>query len=306
MPNKTTMLGVLTRMKVKMGKYELEMGGPYLTELRDSNDIRHDFGALRQRMDEDGYILIRGFHEREQVLLARSEILRRLSDSGKLDPDSDPEEGVIGPGNKGSMYGGTNTDNPEFLKVVNSPGVLRFFSEFLGGEAITYDYKWLRAVPHGESTGAHYDIVYMGRGTKNLYTLWTPFGDTPIEMGTLAVLLGSHKWEHVRKTYGNMDVDRDKTEGWFSTDPVELVDKYGGRWATTTFEAGDAIFFGMFTMHNSTVNDTDRMRISCDTRYQLGSEPVDDRWVGKKPKAHDAGGGEIKPIEQAKQEWGLA
>ena len=125
-------------------------------------------------------------------------------------------------------------------------------------------------------------------------------------MGTLAILLGSHKWEQVRATYGKMDVDRDKTEGWFSGDPVELVDKYGGKWATTSFEPGDAIFFGMFTMHSSTVNITNRMRISCDTRYQLKSEPVDERWVGKKPKAHDSSDEQVKSMADAKKEWGLA
>ena len=42
-------------------------------------------------------------------------------------------------------------------------------------------------------TGAHVDNVYMGRGTQNLLTIWTPFGENPIEMGTLAVVESSHK-----------------------------------------------------------------------------------------------------------------
>ena len=41
--------------------------------------------------------------------------------------------------------------------------------------------------------GAHVDNVYMGRGTSNLLTIWTPFGDNPIEMGSLAVVENSHK-----------------------------------------------------------------------------------------------------------------
>lgn len=291
-------------MLVQIGTRELPMNGKYLTELRDSNDIRHDIHALRQRMQEDGYILIRGFHNREQVLKARAEIVERLRQDGKLAPETDPAQARIGPGNKGAFFAGTNENFPEFLKVVNSPDVIRFFTEFLGGAAVTYDFKWLRAVPQGENTGAHYDIVYMGRGTPHLYTLWTPFGDTPIEMGTLAVLLGSHKWKKMKDTYGKMDVDRDRTEGWFSNDPVELVDKFGGQWATTSFEAGDAIFFGMFTMHASTVNTTPYMRISCDTRYQLANEPMDNRWIGRKPKGHDSFD-TPRPIAEARKEWDL-
>jgi hypothetical protein len=41
--------------------------------------------------------------------------------------------------------------------------------------------------------GAHVDNVYMGRGTSDLLTIWTPFGPNPIEMGTLAVVESSHK-----------------------------------------------------------------------------------------------------------------
>lgn len=290
---------------VRIGDHDLEMGGRYVKKLRDSTGLKGDFSALRERLEEDGYLFIRGFHPREQVLKARSEILLRLQAAGKLAPGTDPEEALLPPENKGAGLFGTNEDSPEFLKVVNAPAVMDFFAGLLGGPVATYDYKWLRGVSSGDSTGAHYDIVYMGRGTPNLYTLWTPYSDTPMEMGTLAILEGSHRWDHVRGTYGKLDVDRDMTEGWFSKDPVELVDKFGGVWATDEFQAGDAILFGMFTMHSSTVNLTNRMRISSDTRYQLQSEPIDERWIGRKPKGHIPAP-PTRTMEQARKEWGLA
>ena len=37
------------------------------------------------------------------------------------------------------------------------------------------------------------DNVYMSRGSKNLITTWIPFGDIPMEMGTVAVCEGSHR-----------------------------------------------------------------------------------------------------------------
>jgi len=290
-------------MMVTIGAKQLEMGGRYLTELRDANSLLGDPAALKQRLEEDGYLLIRGFHDREQVLRAREEILQRLQRDGKLAPDTEAAEARIGPDNKGAFWGGVNESFPAFREVVDSPRTMGFFAGLLGGEVITYDYKWLRAIPNGGNTGAHYDIVYMGAGTPNLYTLWTPFGDTPIDMGTLCVLLGSHRWERVIATYGKMDVDRDKTEGWFSKDPIELVDKFGGQWATTSFQAGDAILFGMYTMHASTVNVTPYMRISCDTRYQLASEPADARWVGRNPVYQ--GPTNVRPMEEARKKWDL-
>jgi ectoine hydroxylase-related dioxygenase (phytanoyl-CoA dioxygenase family) len=272
-------------MQVQIGNRYLEMGGAYLTELRDSNDILKDAAALNKRMQEDGYLFIRGFHKRDRVLAAREEIIN-MEKAGKKARD---------------VY----DEYPAFLNVVNHPEVMSFFSELLGGEAMTYDFKWLRRISKGGSTGAHYDIVYMGRGTRNIYTLWTPFGDNPIELGTLAILQGSHKWDKFKETYGKADSDRDGI-GWFSEDPVELVEKFGGQWATADFRAGDAILFGMYTMHASTVNQTDNIRISCDTRYQLSSDPVDERWVGKKPTGHQIEQPELhKTIEQARKEWGL-
>jgi hypothetical protein len=297
-------------MKVQIGKRELEMGGKYMTELRDSNDILGDFAALRQRLEEDGYLLLRGFHERERIMRARGDFMRKLQQLGRLDEAYPLEDAVIA-NNKGGMWGaGTEqlkADFPHFLDVVNGPETLDFFGRLLGGPAMTYDYKWPRAVGHGGNTGAHYDIVYMGRGTPNVYTMWTPFGDVPLEQGTLALCLGSQHFEKMKETYGRLDVDRDNVaKGWFSEDPLEIVETFGGRWATTSFAAGDCIIFGMFLMHASLNNTTSRFRISSDTRYQLASEPVDERWVGVKPKGHYAWNKTAaKPMTEARKEWGI-
>ncbi|SFD49158.1 Phytanoyl-CoA dioxygenase (PhyH) [Paenibacillus catalpae] len=296
-------------MELTMGNARLEMGSKYMTELRDANDILDNVEALRTRLKEDGYLLIRGFHDREEVLSARNGILQKLNDMGRLDPNFPVEEGVIASGGKSAMFGGpVNSEDVNmqgFYKLVTQEKVMRFFDRLFGGESMTYDYKWPRAVGNGDFTGAHYDIVYMGRGTKQVYTMWTPLGDIPYEQGPLAICLGSQHFEHMKSTYGQMDVDRDNVElGWISKDPIECVDKFGGRWATAPFDAGDVIIFGMFLLHGSVNNITNRYRLSSDTRYQLKSEPVDERWVGVKPKGHYAWGKETpKPIEEARKEW---
>jgi hypothetical protein len=71
---------------------------------------------------------------------------------------------------------------------------------------------------------------------------------------------------------------------------------------------GDALIFGMFTMHASLNNESDRFRISSDTRYQLASEPVDERWVGDQPLAHYAWHAEpdkVISMEEARSKWGV-
>ena len=296
-------------MKLTIGKHELEMGGNYLSTLREANDDLNDMQKLQARMEEDGYLLIRGLHDVEKVQAARRMLLANLDQNGQISHEYPLDLAVPAPGARGGFLGGSKatTRSPAFLNLVESPEVMGFFARFLQADVLTFDYKWLRVVGPGNFTGAHYDIVYMGRGTQNLYTCWTPIGDVSYDMGPLVVLTGSHRgaeFARVRETYGKMDVDRDHVTGAFSNDAVDMVDRFGGQWQTTEFRAGDALIFGMYTMHGSISNTSNRFRISCDTRYQRADEPVDERWIGVNPPAHYAWmQGETVTMEQKREEW---
>lgn len=302
-------------MKVRVGSQELELGGKYIgTELQDSSGLLGDAQALRDRMAADGYLLLRGLQVRANVLRARDCILRYIQEQGALLPGTKLEDGIVNPEGKPANTMGRRgiTHEPEVRAVLESKEIFDFFGRFLGKPPLTFDYKWLRCVKAPDCTGAHYDIVYMGRGsTANLYTVWTPMMDIPLELGPLAICAGSHRlpgFAKIRETYGRMDVDRDRIGGWFSDDPVEIVEKFGGRWQTTEFHAGDVIVFGMWTMHGSLRNATNRWRISCDTRFQPADEPVDERWIGENPKAHYAWFSEPEkmiPMPQARSQWGV-
>src|SRR5205085_10584007 len=78
-------VGKEAAMTLTMGKRELEMGGPHLGELRDATALRGDPAALRQWMAEDGYLLIRGLHDREKVLAVRHRILAALDANDQID-----------------------------------------------------------------------------------------------------------------------------------------------------------------------------------------------------------------------------
>ena len=295
-------------MKLMMGQDELELGGKYLSTLRDANDLIDDMDAIHRRMDEDGYLLIRGLQNTEKVKAARQVVLDNLKANDQLDLDQPADIGVAAPGKKGRFLGGAKqvTHTPEFLSVVESPEIMKFFEGFLDGPVLTYDYKWLRAVGPGDNTGAHYDVVYMGRGTKSLYTVWTPLGEVSYDMGPLVILVGSHQFDAVKETYGRMDVDRDHVTGHFTNEPIDMVNQYGGQWQTSEFHPGDVIIMGIYTMHGSLNNLTNRYRISTDTRYQLETEPVDERWIGKDPIAHYAWTeGETVSMEEARKQWGV-
>ncbi|MDP6359642.1 MAG: phytanoyl-CoA dioxygenase family protein [Planctomycetota bacterium] len=296
-------------MKITMGEHELDLPGKCFDTMIESNDIYGDAESMRSRMEEQGYLLFRRVLNKDTVMNVRRQMMEVLSEEGLLDENYPAIDGVAKDPAKGGFRGGSNrlTEAPAFVDLVRGGEVIEFFECFLGGEVRTFDYRWLRIAQPGKFTAMHYDVVYMGRGTKNLYTAWIPLGDVPIDEGALAVLEGSHRFERIKETYGQMDVDRDNFQGSFSADPVEIVDRHGGQWKTTFYNAGDLLVFGMFTMHGSLTNLTDRFRLSSDTRYQLASDPVDERWIGENPKSHYAWGKEAAPTptEALRKEWGV-
>ncbi|KAK3776715.1 hypothetical protein RRG08_005126 [Elysia crispata] len=126
-------------------------------------------------------------------------------------------------------------------------------------------------MPKAGFTGAHVDSVYMSRGSPDLMTLWTPLGYTDIEMGVLAVCEASHRlpeFDHFQATCGNMDAEKVslKGTGWFTENPFEIIQKFGGCWKTTDFRAVHVLIFNLRTVHMSTTNTTHFARVSCDTR----------------------------------------
>ena len=293
-------------MAPKMGEHELEWGRD-LTELRESTDIADDPNALRERFEEEGYLFVRGFHDPDLVGAARGDVIAQLEDRGLLDPDEPPERAVIGPDGGGLFIDGPDWEEfSNLYELVEGEAVMDFFASFLEALPITFDYKWGRAIERGGFTGFHYDAIFMGRGTDDLYTLWTPLGDVPIEMGPLVIAPGAERNERLRETYGRMDVDRDVFEAMFSKDPHDAIDVGGGPLATADFEAGDALLFGQYNLHGSLSNQTDRYRISVDTRYQSVEEPVDGRWMGRDPVGHYAWPADDEtPMAELRDEWGV-
>ncbi|XP_065830748.1 uncharacterized protein [Oscarella lobularis] len=318
-------------MKIKIGTTFLELGGPHLKEMQDSSHLMSDPDALRKEIEEKGYLFIRGLHDRQDVLEARRAVLDYIRSCGdeKLDPAYKWEEGVLdsrcGRGCVPFMEGKNRITHSEtVLKVLEGHRVRNFFKMFFREPAKTFDFKWLRAMYNEGFTGAHVDNVYMSRGSSEVCTIWTPFGDVPLEMGTLAVVEGSHKLPGFKKfqsTYGNMDLEAEHLQGsgWFTEDPLEIVERFGGVWKTANFKAGDALIFTLRTVHMSTVNTTHFARISCDTRWLPGSHKADPRFVGDLKQISDLKFGvhaqtakdeadsesNVVTMEQKKAEWGF-
>lgn len=291
-------------MQVEFQRKRMEFPTAQFGHLRDSTDVLADTGELRRRIAADGYLFIRGLIDRGAVLEARRVVLEHLQERGALVAGAPLLEGVMPRAGRGVGMGKRGTHRPEVLRVLEGPELQAFYRRLYAEAPATFGHKWLRAVGNEKFTGSHMDVVYMGRGSERVNTVWIPFGDIPIAQGTLVICEASHRLDsfaRLRATYGASDVDRDRTEGWFSEDPEEILDRFGSRWLTADVRAGDVITFGLHTLHGSTTNTTNRFRISCDVRYQPASEPMDERWAGDSPSGHYAAA--LIPMTEARKQW---
>lgn len=275
--------------------------------LRSSEDLIGDPLALNERLAEDGYLYIKNFLPQDVVQSARMSLLKRLSDGGFLDPNYPIEEGISNVENQPKFMPNLANPNPEVARAVFGPELIGFYTKLFGGPIRHFDYVWVRSLAKAVGTPPHCDLVYMGRGSQQLMTCWVPYGEISLEESPLMLLEGSHKQSERIKNYLTRDVDaycenkpkQVKTVkvdgGWYhsgslSNNSISLREKLGGRWLTAQYQPGDFLTFPMNMVHASLDNQTNKVRLSTDTRYQLASEPIDERWIGENPPAHGKAG----------------
>ncbi|MEO7598554.1 MAG: phytanoyl-CoA dioxygenase family protein [Opitutus sp.] len=287
--------------------HELEMTDDKVGLLRDSSDAADDFEELRRRAAEDGYLYMKGYLDRDEVLAARASLTDRLAQAGVLDPAHPAIDAVCKPGSGYVFKPEITNGNQEVQRLLYEGRIPEFYRQFYAEDVRHYDFTWLRAIGPGKGTNPHCDLPYMGRGTHRHMTCWVPYGDISFQLGGLMILEGSHKRMDLLEHYIYRDVDafcENKPKeadaakagkwaftGTLSHNPPVVRNKFGGRWLTTEFQAGDFITFGMFLVHASLDNRTENLlRISSDARYQRASEPIDERWVGLNPPGHTTAG----------------
>jgi Phytanoyl-CoA dioxygenase (PhyH) len=284
-----------------------------------SSDPGADPAALRTRLAQDGYLFLPGLLDRDEVRAARMELLGIVEQHGALDPRFPVEDGILRP-DAGDL--GLRQDYPmtsDLLRgVVHGKRMTSFFAALLDGDVRGYDFIWLRSQRPSHGIDPHCDLVFMGRGTPDVLTCWTPFGDIPVGAGGLMLLEGSHRTSAVRLArYLRQDVDaycengpnaeavRAGTMRWehwerapgkawngeIGGDAVALGEQWGARWLIAPeYRMGDALVFTMRTVHAGTDNETSALRLSTDSRYQRADAPIDERWIrgehGEDPVGH--------------------
>ncbi len=300
-PDKATQMTRLPSRLLALGQ-ELDLSPTSFGFLQETHSLQ-GMDSLRQQMTQDGYLYLRDFWSRDAVQAVRDSLTRQLDQLGFLPAGSCLDEARFNGREVGRAWGNPlNQHDPLLRQLLFGPRMTEFFSDFLGGEVSHFDFIWFRTKGPGLGSPIHCDLVYMGRGTHNLYTTWVPLGDVSLDLGGLLVLEGSHHQSDRLKAYLSRDVDEYCTnrpdadadaaekkwwDGTLTRSPRSLQKSLGGRWLTSPeFRLGDVVIFNMQLVHGSLDNQTDRFRLSTDTRFQLAAESIDERWVGENPPGH--------------------
>lgn len=250
-------------------------------ELLDSTALLSDPRALLERGEEYGYLFFRGLLDRDRVLDLRRQMMDVVAAYGWIKDGTDPIEGLADvqafdevPSEEAGFCG---TGIPlaayqdiyriqGFHEIGHDPALMSLYQQLLGGPVLRQPLSIARVmVPGSRSapTPPHQDFIHI-QGTRNVWTAWFPLGDCSMELGGLAVLVGSHAdgllSYHAAQGAGGLEA---------------YICDSGLEWGTADYRAGDVLSFTSLTVHKGMPNvPGERVRLSLDMRYQRPDEPV--------------------------------
>jgi hypothetical protein len=249
----------------------------------DSTPLLTDSGALRERVEADGFLFFRGLLPRDGVMEVRRQLLAVMKrfgwlvagqddDGGEVDLDainSVPEEEMrLDIGVSEAAY--KEAQKIEMVhRFPHHPNLLALYRRLFEGEVLVHPRHIIRMVTGHRAmvpTPPHQDFPLI-QGTPRTWTCWIPLGDCPAELGGLAILRGSHR-------NGCLPIQFSKGAGGIATRlcPSETD------WVRGDYSAGDVITFPSYTVHKALpCKWKSQVRLSLDVRYQAASEVVEEK-----------------------------
>jgi len=277
----------------------------------DNSNIDHR-DTLRKRIEQDGYLFLRGAVDCQRVEAARSEVFTRLAEVGEIQTPA-----IAGIATGTSRRREQAGDLGLFWRSVSQGAALRaathgselheIMTAVLGQPAQPHDYLFLRPARVGLSTRLHFDFPFFARHSPQIYTVWLALGEIPHEDGTLMVVEGSNRFVDLIDAVKQIDYDSQESPTvQVMENTVDFVQSRDSRLLTTHFKPGDVVIFDMFTMHGTFDNHSPqgRVRLSCDVRWQPASDPLDPRYAGSDPPGTTGiGYGELNGAKPLTEDW---
>ena len=266
--------------------------GHQLREMVDSTPFLSHVPTLRANLHHDGYLLLRRLLPPALVEGARAVVTAALHEhfdaiDTSLLPHTAAALRAPSPSSPSTRPSPTVlltgyapvTHHPATLALLESSHLSALLQRLFDAPASTFHTKWVRVMARGERTDEHVDYFRFSGNARGMLTCWLPLGDYGKEHGTLAVCHGSHRLiaeEGEEETTERKEEEERKAEGAEGKGKsarelpaaYEAVGGAGFEWHTTDVGVGDVVVFDIRAIHASTANETDRFRLSMDTRWQ--------------------------------------
>jgi phytanoyl-CoA hydroxylase len=290
---------------------------------------------MRHRLDQDDYLYVKGLIPRSEVLQMREHYFSEYAGTSLLDPTKPFIDGIFNPSEPASAHkgiGGGDTEGEDlkrlraahttlsYLAFLKNPQLRQMVRDLMGwDEEVLLQRTMLRHnVPGGESTGVHYDKLFLRGGEAFFLTAWVPIGDIKPMGGGLIYLQDSAKLgqaieddftrraEHFTPEEKISAFNANMTSiGILSNHPQEFEEAHRHiaeraglagmeyKWLIANYEAGDVVFHHPCSVHASCSNEDPegRIRLSSDLRFydkkDWDAGTCDERWM----KVWDIGDG---------------
>jgi hypothetical protein len=227
---------------------------------------------LQTFAEKEGYLFFKNLLPEKDVIALRNQILTLAQSYNWLAPNTPYQLGIAAP--NAPQY---KEDTPEwrnfycdvqklhaFHALALHPRLIRPLEILFNEPVLPHSRNILRLLfPNSArySTPPHQDNYYIG-GSENTWTAWFALGDCPAELGGLACAPGTHK-------QGKLETQAAEGAGGRSV----VVDE-NTHWVAAPMNCGDVLFLHSLTVHQGKDNQSNRLRLSCDYRYQPRSHPV--------------------------------
>lgn len=240
---------------------------------KDSFHLLNKPELLRKRAEEEGYLYFKKLIDPEEILEVRFDILSIAKKFGMLKPNSNLMDGIANP-EVTYIEGKENWKEyymeiqacRSFHQLAHHKNIVKLFESLFGKKVLVHPRNISRTIfPNITkfTTPPHQDFLYI-KGTPNTWTVWMPLGDCPENLGGLAVAPGTHK-------LGMLDVRKADGAGGHACNNSPDTN-----WVYNETTCGDVVMFHSYTVHQGRDNSTaDKIRLSCDYRYQAFDEDVD-------------------------------
>lgn len=282
---------------------------------KEANSHVDSVHTLAAKFADDGYLFFRNLLDRKRVEAVRDNIISVLKKHGFINKDASSEPIWSGKWPEANEFSpdGTVTKAVVDLRVLEAlsiaPELIAVLERVLGGEVFCWaDNKGrLRLMLSGEksmqvadgpkfsfTTPPHQDY-YFFRPVK-FCTVWIPLMDIDASIGGLAIERDSHKeglhevwWKG--KDYLGVAENPAQTRAWREEGGVVVAGttkpKDTGRvWLRSDYQLGDILIFQPLMMHTGIANNSDKVRISTDFRYQRKGTQTN--WESHTPMAESS------------------